>query len=201
MQLPHSNVAKLATLEWGSCTIILLVPVFGTTVLCTPDDGCERHPKHVEWSCSKIKYSLHIVASRWTFSNICQIRVRLVVTRNSHVTESGLEMVRIALAEMVHKAKPQAVDHINITTHCSNKKSNVTELLNWRACDKEFSVYCRQARKVVKKKKKIKESKVYRPDDDEDDDDDDDIRNNCSRRKLKQGVTASPHPLLLATSL
>ena len=25
------------------------------TVLCTPDDWRRRHPKHVEWSCSKIK--------------------------------------------------------------------------------------------------------------------------------------------------
>ena len=46
---------------------IWLVPVAVTTVLSTPDDGCERHPKHVEWSCSKIKYWLLIVASCWTF--------------------------------------------------------------------------------------------------------------------------------------
>jgi hypothetical protein len=26
-----------------------------TTVLCPPDDGCKRHPKHVEGYCSKIK--------------------------------------------------------------------------------------------------------------------------------------------------
>jgi hypothetical protein len=26
-----------------------------TTVLRTPDDGCKRHPKHVEGYCSKIK--------------------------------------------------------------------------------------------------------------------------------------------------
>jgi hypothetical protein len=24
-----------------------------TTVLCTPDDGCREHPKHVEWLCIK----------------------------------------------------------------------------------------------------------------------------------------------------
>ena len=44
VQLPHSIVA---TLEWGSCTTILLLPVAVTTVLCTPDDGCGKHPKHV----------------------------------------------------------------------------------------------------------------------------------------------------------
>jgi hypothetical protein len=70
VQLPHSNVAKLATLEWGSCMTIWLVPVAVTTVLCTPNDGCGRHPKHVEWSCRKIKYRLHIIESRWTFIDI-----------------------------------------------------------------------------------------------------------------------------------
>jgi len=49
---------------------ILFVPVAVTSVLFTPDDGCRKHPKHVEWYCSKIKYRLHIVASRWTFINI-----------------------------------------------------------------------------------------------------------------------------------
>jgi len=34
----------LATLEGGSCT----VPEAVVTVLCTPDDGCRRHSKHVE---------------------------------------------------------------------------------------------------------------------------------------------------------
>ena len=70
VQLPHSNVANLATSEWGSCTIIWLIPVAETTVLCTPDDGCGWHPKHVEWYWSKIKYRLRIVASRWIFINI-----------------------------------------------------------------------------------------------------------------------------------
>ena len=36
--------ASLATLEGGSCT----VPEAVVTVLCTPDYGCGRHPKHVE---------------------------------------------------------------------------------------------------------------------------------------------------------
>jgi hypothetical protein len=66
VQLPHTNLAKLV---WDSCTSIWLAPVAVTTVLCTPDDGCGRHRKHVERSCSKINYRLHIVASRWTFIN------------------------------------------------------------------------------------------------------------------------------------
>ena len=69
VHLPRSNVAKLAMLEWDRCTIIWFAPVAVTTVLRTPDDGCGRHPKHVECSCSKIEYRLHIVASRWTFIN------------------------------------------------------------------------------------------------------------------------------------
>ena len=36
VQLPPSNVAWLATLEGGRCT----VPETVVTVLCTPDDGC-----------------------------------------------------------------------------------------------------------------------------------------------------------------
>ena len=47
VQLPPSNLANLATLEGGSCT----VPEAVVTVLCTRDDGCVWHPKHVEWTC------------------------------------------------------------------------------------------------------------------------------------------------------
>jgi len=52
VQLPPSNVAKLglATLEGGNCTKIWPVPDVVVTVLCTPDDGCGWHPKHVEWT-------------------------------------------------------------------------------------------------------------------------------------------------------
>ena len=38
------------------------------TVLCTPDDGCVWHPKHVEWTC-RIINRLLCVASRWTIVN------------------------------------------------------------------------------------------------------------------------------------
>ena len=54
-QLPSSNMANLATLEEGSCHDIWPVSEAVATVLCFPDDGCWQHPKHVEWSCSKIK--------------------------------------------------------------------------------------------------------------------------------------------------
>ena len=45
--------------RWRKVTakIIWPVPEAVFTVLCTPDDGCGQHPKHVKWSCSKIKFS------------------------------------------------------------------------------------------------------------------------------------------------
>ena len=43
----HRGKASFATLEGGSCT----VPEAVVTVLCTPDNGCDWHPKHVEWTC------------------------------------------------------------------------------------------------------------------------------------------------------
>jgi len=45
------------------------VPATAFTVLCTPDDGCGGHPKHVEWTC-RIINRLLCVASRWTILNI-----------------------------------------------------------------------------------------------------------------------------------
>jgi len=56
---------NLATLAGGSCT----VPEAVVTVLCTPDDGCGWHPKHVEWT-FRIINRLLCVASRWTIINI-----------------------------------------------------------------------------------------------------------------------------------
>ena len=45
------------------------VPETVVTVLCTPDDGCGWHPKHVEWTC-RIINRLLCVASRWAITNI-----------------------------------------------------------------------------------------------------------------------------------
>jgi len=45
------------------------VPEFVVTLLCTPDDGCGWHPKHVEWTC-RIINRLLCVASRRTIINI-----------------------------------------------------------------------------------------------------------------------------------
>jgi len=55
--LPLPKVAKLAWPRWRE------------VVLCTPDDGCGWHPKHVEWTC-RIINRLLCIASRWTIINI-----------------------------------------------------------------------------------------------------------------------------------
>jgi len=56
--------ASFATLEGGSG-----VPDAVVEVLCTPDDGCGWHTKHVEWTC-RIINRLLCVASRWAIINI-----------------------------------------------------------------------------------------------------------------------------------
>jgi len=64
---------SLATLEGGRCT----VPEAVVTVLCTPDDGCGWHPKHVEWTC-RIINRLPCVASRLTIINPLKTNDRLL---------------------------------------------------------------------------------------------------------------------------
>ena len=51
---------------------VVAVPEAAVTVLCTPDDGCDGHPKHVESDFAVNKY-LHTVASCWIlliYSNV-----------------------------------------------------------------------------------------------------------------------------------
>ena len=60
LQLPSSKLAKFelnSILGWRkvAATIIWHVTEAVDTVLCTPDDGCGKYPKHVEWPCSEIK--------------------------------------------------------------------------------------------------------------------------------------------------
>jgi len=74
VQLPPSNVAKLAWPRWREVAAqkIWSVPEAVVTVLCTPNGGCGWHPKHVEWTC-RIINRLLCVASRWTIFNIDHI--------------------------------------------------------------------------------------------------------------------------------
>ena len=52
------------------------LPEAVVTVLCTPDDGCGWHPKHVEWTC-RIINRLLCVASRWTIINMYLLWIEL----------------------------------------------------------------------------------------------------------------------------
>ena len=47
------NLGHLLTFLNLCHTDTWLVPVVITSVLCTPDDVCREHPKHIEWSHSK----------------------------------------------------------------------------------------------------------------------------------------------------
>ena len=46
---------------WPSLATLV---IFFVTVLCTLDDGCRWHPKHVEWTCRIIKILLGHVGQR-----------------------------------------------------------------------------------------------------------------------------------------
>ena len=73
VQLPPSNVAKLAWPRWREVVAqkIWPVPEALVTVLCIPDDGRGLHPKHIEWTC-RIMNRLLCVASLWTIIDIQQ---------------------------------------------------------------------------------------------------------------------------------
>ena len=75
---PSSGVHRTVTTASGTghifCAATYLqwpVPEAVVTVLCTPDDGCGWHPKHVEWTCRIINWLLCVV-SHWTIINIDQ---------------------------------------------------------------------------------------------------------------------------------
>jgi len=71
VRLSPSNVAKLVWPRWREVGAqkILPVPEAVVTVLCTLDDGCGWHSKHVQWTC-RIINGLLCAASRWTIINI-----------------------------------------------------------------------------------------------------------------------------------
>jgi len=73
--------ASLVTFEGGTAQKIWPVPEAVVTVLCTPDDGCGWHPKHVQWTC-RIINRLFCVASRWTVINIVEYHY---ITRQQNV--------------------------------------------------------------------------------------------------------------------
>ena len=85
VQLPPSNVAKLAWPRWEvTAQKIWPVPEAVVTVLCTADDGCGWHPKHVEWTCRIINRML-CVASRWTIINIDPLFGMITILLKSYI--------------------------------------------------------------------------------------------------------------------
>jgi hypothetical protein len=66
-----STTPKVAWPRWREVAAqkIWPAPEAVVTVLCTPDDGCGWHPKHVEWTC-RITDRLLCVASSWTIISI-----------------------------------------------------------------------------------------------------------------------------------
>ena len=56
--------------RWREVDAQKIWPMLGAavTVLCTPNDRCGWHPKHVAWTCRIINW-LFCVASRWIFLN------------------------------------------------------------------------------------------------------------------------------------
>jgi hypothetical protein len=50
-----------------------------------PDDGCKEHPKHVEKSCSEIKYRLLTAAS-----HLKLIYIRLVMHRTMNYSDISI---------------------------------------------------------------------------------------------------------------
>ena len=66
-----------------AATIIWPVPEAVVKVLCTPDDGCGKHPKHVEWPCSEIKLTANscILLAYYNITYI--IKLLGLATKNS----------------------------------------------------------------------------------------------------------------------
>ena len=62
----HGLIRTLISPRWQKVVAQILrpAPEAAVTVLCSPDDGCDGHPKHVESDFAVSKY-LHTVASCW----------------------------------------------------------------------------------------------------------------------------------------
>jgi len=93
------------------------------TVLCTPDDECGWHPKHVEWTC-RIINGLLCVASRFTVINKEKARSNgritgtksVVVWRNLYESRTRLAHERDMSAEWVRSATKLSHLHLYKTT-------------------------------------------------------------------------------------
>ena len=62
----HQEHIKLQMQPWPRWREIVAVPEAVVTVLCTSDDGCGWHPKHLEWTCRIINRLLCV-------SSLCKL--------------------------------------------------------------------------------------------------------------------------------
>jgi len=119
------------------------VPEAVVTALCTPDDGCGWHPKHVRCTC-RIINRLLCVASRWTIINIvwsCLVKphkpsttVLLFATMSIVVGVfknriSGTTVIRYAGLHLAECLRPVWTTSQSVTYHrefevCSRFKSS-----------------------------------------------------------------------------
>jgi len=83
------------------------VPEAIVTVLCTDDDGCGWHPKHVEWTC-RIINRLLCVASRWTIINIQGFQRFPLRLCRCQLGRSGKQSARMYCTEVaIHVCHPR----------------------------------------------------------------------------------------------
>ena len=92
------------------------VPEAVVTVLCTPDDGCGWHPKHVEWTC-RIINRLLCVASRWTIININTVYIFITYIfrihfKTAHVTIPTLQPKLMFLSCVVNEVWSKFLIHL-----------------------------------------------------------------------------------------
>ena len=74
LQRGHANVATLAQKIWP-------VPEAVVIALCTPDDGCGLHSKHVEWTCRIINrlFVLHLVGQLLIYNNNHYLMIIMII--------------------------------------------------------------------------------------------------------------------------
>ena len=101
---------KLAWPRWREVATqkIWPVPEAVFTVLCTPDERCGWHPKHVEWTC-RIINRLLCVASCWTIINNKKAFQRFPLRlHRCQLGRSGKHSARIYCTEIViHVCHPR----------------------------------------------------------------------------------------------
>ena len=116
--LPPTWPSSLAALEGGSRTKkTWAVPEAVVTVLCTPDDNCGWHPKHVEWNC-RIINRLLCVASRWTIINM-----------DFNLSSTKLSVLNDSIITLLRKVPAGSSETSTITTRVTDGLNTVKYVL------------------------------------------------------------------------